>query len=172
MHWILAIMNACNALRYVTRFPCDIFGFYVAFIYFQKGIQGLTRRWRAGDTSAYLSIVVSLPVLAVAYLCGVVGESSLFHRHVRKFIEDYGTPLTVVSFMGFVHFGKMEDVELPTLPTNKTFSPTADRDWLVDFWKLPAGDIFLAPPFALLLTILFYFDYNGKFGRHLILVTN
>jgi len=24
MHWALAITNACNALRYVTRFSCDI----------------------------------------------------------------------------------------------------------------------------------------------------
>ena len=43
MHWILAITNACNGLKYVTRFSCDIFGFYVAFIYLQKGIQVLTR---------------------------------------------------------------------------------------------------------------------------------
>ena len=43
MHWILAITNACNGLTYVTRFSCDIFGFYVAFTYLQKGVQVLTR---------------------------------------------------------------------------------------------------------------------------------
>jgi hypothetical protein len=162
MHWILAITNACNALKFVTRFPCDIFGFYVAFIYLQKGIQVLTRQWATGDTSAYLSIAVALMVLVVAYLCGVVGESTLFHRHVRKFIEDYGTPLTVILFTGFVHIGKMDNVKLQTLPTSKAFFPTADRSWLVDFWNLPVGDIFIAMPFAVLLTILFYFDHNGK----------
>jgi len=26
MHWVLAITNACNAVRWVTRFSCDIFG--------------------------------------------------------------------------------------------------------------------------------------------------
>src|ERR1700759_4949007 len=94
MHWILAITNACNGLRYVTRFSCDIFGFYVAFIYLQKGIQVLTRQWSAGDTSAYLSISVSLLVLMIAYICGAVGESKLFHRHVRKFIEDNATAIS------------------------------------------------------------------------------
>ena len=55
MHWILAITNSCNGLTYVTRFSCDIFGFYVAFIYLQKGIQVLTRQWElTGDTSAFL----------------------------------------------------------------------------------------------------------------------
>jgi boron transporter len=162
MHWTLAITNACNGLRYVTRFSCDIFGFYVAFIYLQKGIQVLTRQWQAGDTSAYLSITVSLLVLMTAYLCGAIGVSKLFHRHVRKFIEDYGTPLTVIFFTGFVHIGRMKSVDLLRLPTSKAFFPTTDRGWFVHFWDIPIGDIFIAIPFAVLLTILFYFDHNGK----------
>ena len=79
MHWVLAITNACNGLTYVTRFSCDIFGFYVAFIYLQKGIQVLTRQWAmAGQASAFLSIMVALLVLITAYLCEVVGQSNLF----------------------------------------------------------------------------------------------
>ncbi|KAF2668174.1 anion exchange family protein [Microthyrium microscopicum] len=160
MHWILAITNSCNGLKYVTRFSCDIFGFYVAFIYLQKGIQVLTRQWQAGEASAYLSIMVSLLVFMVAYICGAVGESKLFHRHVRKFIEDYGTPLTVIFFTGFVYIGKMRGVELLKLPTSKAFFPTQDRSWFISFWEIPVGDVFIAMPFAILLTILFWFDHN------------
>lgn len=160
MHWILAITNACNGLKYVTRFSCDIFGFYVAFIYLQKGIQVLARQWQADDTSAYLSIMISLLVLMVAYGCGIIGHSSLFQRHIRKFIEDYGTPLTVIFFTGFVHIGKMRGVALLTLPTSKAFFPTTDRGWFIDFWDISVGDVFVAIPFAILLTILFYFDHN------------
>lgn len=161
MHWILAITNACNGLKYVTRFSCDIFGFYVAFIYLQKGIQVLTRQWEASDASAYLSIMVSLLVLMVAYACGVVGNSNFFQRHVRKFIEDYGTPLTIIFFTGFVHIGKMRNMDLSTLPTSKAFLPTTDRSWFIHFWDIDIADIFIAIPFAILLTILFYFDHNG-----------
>ncbi|KAK1142441.1 hypothetical protein N8T08_007803 [Aspergillus melleus] len=161
MHWILAITNACNGLTYVTRFSCDIFGFYVAFIYLQKGIQVLTRQWgTVGETSAYLSIMVALLVLMSAWICGELGNSSLFQRYVRKFLEDYGTPLTIIFFTGFVHIGHMRNVDVATLPTSKAFFPTADRGWLVHFWDISVGDIFLAIPFALLLTILFYFDHN------------
>ncbi|RAH77519.1 hypothetical protein BO86DRAFT_392546 [Aspergillus japonicus CBS 114.51] len=161
MHWLLAITNACNGLTYVTRFSCDIFGFYVAFIYLQKGIQVLTRQWgSAGETSAYLSIMVALLVLMAGWICGELGNSSLFQRFVRKFLEDYGTPLTIVFFTGFVHIGHMRDVEVATLPTSKAFFPTADRGWLVHFWDISVGDVFLAIPFAILLTILFYFDHN------------
>lgn len=163
MHWILAITNACNGLTYVTRFSCDIFGFYVAFIYLQKGIQVLTRQWGSmGETSAYLAIMVALLVLMAAWICGELGNSNLFQRYVRKFLEDYGTPLTIVFFTGFVHIGHMKDVDVAVLPTSKAFFPTLDRPWLVDFWDLDVGSIFLAIPFAVLLTILFYFDHNGR----------
>ena len=164
MHWFLAITNACNGLTYVTRFSCDIFGFYVACIYLQKGIQVLTRQWgQAGETSAYLSIMVSLLVLMCAYICGAIGGSSLFQRYVRKLIEDYGTPLTIVFFTGFVHIGRMRGVMLETLPTSRAFFPTQDRGWFIDFWNMDIGDVFIAIPFAILLTILFYFDHNGLF---------
>ena len=164
MHWILAITNACNGLTYVTRFSCDIFGFYVACIYLQKGIQVLTRQWGAvGETAAYLSIMVALLVLMSGWICGELGSSSLFQRYVRKFLDDYGTPLTIVFFTGFVHIGHMRDVNVATLPTSKAFFPTVDRGWLVRFWDIDVGDVFLAIPFALLLTILFYFDHNGEF---------
>ncbi|KAL8759669.1 MAG: hypothetical protein Q9199_000630 [Rusavskia elegans] len=160
MHWVLAITNACNGVTYVTRFSCDIFGFYVAFIYLQKGIQVLTRQWTSGEPAAYLSTTVALLVLGAAYLCGVIGGSTLFQRYVRKFIEDYGTPLTIIFFTGFVHIGRMEGVELETLPTSKAFFPTQDRGWFIHFWNIDVGDVFIAIPFAILLTILFYFDHN------------
>ncbi len=134
-------------------------------IYLQKGIQVITRQWqtpRDGATSAYLSIMVALLVTASAYLCGIIGESKLFHRHVRKFIEDYGTPLTIIFFTGFVHIGHMKDVHLEKLPTGGAFSPTSERPWFVHFWDVSAGEVFLAIPFAILLTILFWFDHNGS----------
>ena len=163
MHWALAFTNACNGLKYVTRFSCDIFGFYVAFVYLQKGIQVLTRQWGiSGEAAAYLSIMVSLLVLGFGYAGGVIGGSDLFQRHVRKFIEDYGTPLTIIFFTGFVHFGHMKDVDLATLPTSKAFFPTQDRGWFIHFWDIDVADIFIAIPFAVLLTILFYFDHNGE----------
>ncbi|KAI1462336.1 HCO3 transporter family-domain-containing protein [Annulohypoxylon moriforme] len=157
-HWILAVTNSCNWLRYVTRFPCDIFGFYVAFIYLQKGVQVLERF--GNDSPFYLSVMVALLVFMIAYACGELGESPLFRHPVRVFLKDYGTPLTVIFFTGFVHLGRMKTIELERLPTSAAFFPTADRGWLVQFWEIDLGDVFIAIPFAVLLTILFYFDHN------------
>jgi len=160
-HWILAITNSCNWLRYVTRFPCDIFGFYVAFIYLQKGVQVLEAL--GDDESFYLSIVVSLLVFVIAYICGELGQSSLFRHPVRVFLKDYGTPLTVIFFSCFVHFGKLRLIHLENLPTGTAFLPTMDRGWFIHFWNIAVGDVFLAIPFAILLTVLFWFDHNGRF---------
>ncbi|KAI1096718.1 HCO3 transporter family-domain-containing protein [Rostrohypoxylon terebratum] len=157
-HWILAVTNSCNWLRYVTRFPCDIFGFYVAFIYLQKGVQVLERF--GDDSPFYLSVMVALLVFMIAYACGELGGGPLFRHPVRVFLKDYGTPLTVIFFTGFVHLGRMKTIELKRLPTSAAFFPTADRGWLVRFWDIDVGDVFIAIPFAVLLTILFYFDHN------------
>lgn len=143
----------------MTRFPCDIFGFYVACIYLQKGVEVLAR---LGDAAPfYLSIVSALLVFMTAYFCAQLGNSSLFRHPVRVFLKDYGTPLTLVFFTGFVHIGRMQAVNLERLPTSIAFMPTSGRDWLVRFWDLSAAEIFTALPFALLLTILFWFDHNG-----------
>ncbi|RKF71239.1 putative transporter [Golovinomyces cichoracearum] len=164
MHWILAITNSCNFLKYVTTFSCDIFGLYVAFIYLQKGIQVLTRQ-TGGDGPFYLSIVIAILVLVVGYVCGMIGKSVLFRHRLRIFIDDYGVPLTLIFFTGFVQIGKMQDIALETLPISKSFIPTADRSWFIKFWDVSIGDVFLAIPFAVLLTILFYFDHNEKITK-------
>ncbi|TWU73747.1 hypothetical protein ED733_001880 [Metarhizium rileyi] len=158
LHVLLAVTNSCNCLRWVTRFPCDIFGFYVAFIYLQKGIQVLDR---LGDGSPfYLSVMAALLVFMVAYTCGELGDGSLFNHPVRVFLKDYGTPLTLVFFTGFVHIGRMARVDLETLPTGTAFEPTSGRAWVVRFWDLSVAEVFMALPFGILLTVLFWFDHN------------
>ncbi|KAK3066475.1 hypothetical protein LTS18_001698, partial [Coniosporium uncinatum] len=77
------------------------------------------------------------------------------------FIEDYGTPLTVIFFTGFVYFPHIRDTPIERLPVSRAFFPTQDRSWFVHFWEgVTVADVFIALPFAILLTILFWFDHN------------
>ena len=98
------------------------------------------------DAAAYLAVVVALLVLGFGYLAGVLGDSRLFNHPVRVFLKDYGVSLTVVFFTGFQYFGRMRAVSLEHLPMSKAFFPTADRGWLVEFWEISVGDVFLAIP--------------------------
>ncbi|ODQ53076.1 hypothetical protein SAICODRAFT_7666 [Saitoella complicata NRRL Y-17804] len=147
---------------YVTRFSCDTSGFYVALVYIQKGVQVITDQYESGpiDPSAYLSIVIALLVTVFGYFCNLIGRSPLFWRFFRIFVSDYGISLTVIFFTGFPHIGHMRAVGLQRLPTNEAFGTTSGRDWLVHFWEIDAGHVFLAIPFGFLLTVLFYFDHN------------
>ncbi|KAK9458162.1 HCO3 transporter family-domain-containing protein [Dipodascopsis uninucleata] len=167
MHFAIAILNGVNALRYITRFSCDIFGFYVACIYIQKGIQVLTRQFQRSDIDGYISIMVALLVLIFGYLSQLIGDHSpFFRRWIRRFFADYGTPLVVVFFTGFIHFGNIRHYDIQRLPITRSFHPTKsgierNHGWFIHFWEdISVGDVFLAIPFAILLTVLFYFDHN------------
>uniref|UniRef100_A0A060T778 ARAD1C19030p n=1 Tax=Blastobotrys adeninivorans TaxID=409370 RepID=A0A060T778_BLAAD len=168
MHIIIALFNWVNLMRYVTRYACDIFGFFICFVYIQKGIQLLTRQFDHGTTDeGYLSVVVALCVMIFGMLWQLIGQHShLFWGPIRTFFADYGTPLTVVFFSGFVHFGhRLGSTTLQNLPTGGAFTPTTtmggrEHGWFIHFWEISVADVFLAIPFAILLTVLFYFDHN------------
>ncbi|ANB13179.1 Bor1p [Sugiyamaella lignohabitans] len=174
MHFIIAALNWVNGLRYVTRFSCDMFGFFISVVYIQKGVQMLMREFdhSNGDVEttaikAYLAIVIALLVMVFGMISIIIGEySKLFKHSLRKFFSDYGLPLTVVFFSGFAFFpGRLKDAHLNRLNITESFVPTAisggrTHGWFIHFWDINVGDVFLAIPFALLLTSLFYFDHN------------
>ncbi|GAB7365736.1 hypothetical protein MBLNU230_g7073t1 [Neophaeotheca triangularis] len=162
-HALLAILNACSALKYVTKLPCDTFGLYIAFVYLQKAVEILLLQWGySGPNSAvpYLAISTALLVVIFGYATFLIGKTRLFRPVWRKVIEDYGLPLTVIFFSGFVHIGKMRAVDLQALPVAAAFQPTANRSWIIPFWQSDASTVFYAIPFAIAVTVLFYFDHN------------
>lgn len=168
MHFILAFGNFVNFMRYVTKFSCDVFGLFINIVYIQKGVEILTRQFdSSGADGGFASVVLALCM-------GIFGVSAIFFGskthylpiHIRSFIRDYSTPLAVVFFTGFIHFGGyLSNVEFSKLPITKSFHPTdtinRGSNWFIYFWRdISIGDIFLAIPFAFLLTILFYYDHN------------
>lgn len=166
--FILAFTNSVNFMRFVTKFSCDVFGFFINIVYIQKGIQILTHQFELTDiASAFASIVVALIMTILGVSAQFFGTKSHYlSPRVRTFIRDYSVPLCVVFFTGFVHFGGyLNDVKFATLPITKSFHPTDSinrkPDWFIRFWEgITVGDVFLAVPFAILLTALFYYDHN------------
>lgn len=172
-HIIIAIFGWINSLRYVTRYSCDIFGFFICYIYIQKGIQICTHQFNYASTveqglvMGYFSCMVALLTMIFGVLCICFGNEWKYSTsYIRKFVADYGTPLCVVFFTGFVHFGpRLSGTPIERLPITKSFAPTfsgygREHGWFIHFWDIPVGEVFLAIPFALLLTILFLFDHN------------
>lgn len=167
LHIVIAFGNLVNFMRIITKYSCDVFGLFINVVYIQKGIQILSNQFaKDGVTSGFASVTVALSMGLFGCACSFFGTKTFYIKPVvRKFFADYGTPLCVVFFTGFIHFGGyLDDVNFARLPTTKSFHPTSlDRpdDWFIRFWEgVSVGDVFLALPFGILLTALFYFDHN------------
>ncbi|KAL4249196.1 Bicarbonate transporter-like transmembrane domain-containing protein [Abortiporus biennis] len=171
LHWITAVLNWCNFLKYVTLFSCDTFGFYVSWVYLQYGVQVITRQFPTEATfapaedektldGAFVGIVLALLMLVTSYLFRTASRSSLFHRHVRRFLADYGMPISLVASSAMAYWGRFNSANPTTLPIGKAFMPAGGREWLVRFWQLDGKWVGIAFPFGFALWVLFFFDHN------------
>lgn len=165
LHWIAAALNTVKGLKYVTRFSCDTFGFYVAAVYVQYGIQVVTRQFGQTSTpSAFLGILLALITLVLPHYFNALARSGYVSKQFRRFCADYGMPITIVAITGLAYWGRFnpfvheEDMTLPVVP--HSFRPAGGREWLVKFWHLPGKYVGMAFPFGVILFILFYFDAN------------
>lgn len=165
LHWITAALNWCNFLKYVTRFSCDTFGFFVSWVYLQYGIQVLTRQLSAASSTtseegAFVQITLALIMLCTCYIFQILSRTTLFHRHVRRFFDDYGMPISLVATTGLAYWGHFNHANPETLPISGAFQPANGRPWLVRFWELPGKWVGIAFPFGFVLWVLFFFDHN------------
>ncbi|ELU42279.1 anion exchange family protein [Rhizoctonia solani AG-1 IA] len=130
MHWIAAA-----------------FGFYVAWVYLQYGVQVLTRQLPVIDSSSvFVSIILALVMLVTGHLFGMLARSGLGHRLARRFCADYGMPISVVACSGLAYWGRFNLANPLTLPTSGAFSPAGGRPWLVKFWELDGKWVGIALP--------------------------
>ncbi|KAF9026543.1 hypothetical protein BDZ89DRAFT_30936 [Hymenopellis radicata] len=163
IHWVTAILNWCNFLKYVTLFSCDTFGFYVSWVYLQYGIQVLTRQLNNPSSTlpgALVSIILALLMLVVSFLFQSLSQKTLFHRHVRRFLADYGMPISLVATSAMAYWGRFNTANPLTLPVQGAFEAAQGRAWLVRFWQLEGKWVGIALPFGIILWILFFFDHN------------
>jgi len=167
LHFIIAFTNVVNFMRYITKFSCDVFGFFINIVYIQKGIQILDHQFKLrGSTSGFASIVLALLMGLFGCAAHFFGDKTVYLRpKIRAIFRDYGTPLCVVFFTGFIHYGgELSKVDFAKLPVGVSFRPTSaehPRNWLIRFWEgISVGDVFLALPFGILMTALFYYDHN------------
>ncbi|KIY46913.1 hypothetical protein FISHEDRAFT_46372 [Fistulina hepatica ATCC 64428] len=163
IHWGTAILNWCNFLKHVTLFSCDTFGFYVSWVYLQYGVQVLTRQLgqaAEGAAGPLVSIILALLMVVLSFLFQMLSTKPYFHRHVRRFLADYGMPISLVACSGMAYWGRFNAADPETLPTSGAFQPAGGREWLVRFWQLDGKWVGIALPFGIILWILFFFDHN------------
>ncbi|KAK5105720.1 hypothetical protein LTR62_002336 [Meristemomyces frigidus] len=162
-HWLTAICNWCDYMRYITDFSSNAFGFYVGVIYMVKGFQEMTALYvestpEAGLMGAIIAICYFLSII----LLESVASTICFTPGIRKFLSDYAYVIATIWWTSLSHFpSHIYDSGILRVPYTPAFYPTIDRrPWLVDFWTLPVKWVFVALPIGILLTLLFYYDHN------------
>lgn len=160
IHWATAVLNWCNFLKHVTLFSCDTFGFYVSWVYLQYGVQVITRQFSGSLEGALVGITLALLMLVTSFLFRRLSETTLFHRHIRRFFSDYGMPISLIATSGMAHWGRFNASNPTTLPVGSAFQAANGRAWLVKFWELDGKWVGIALPFGIILWILFFFDHN------------
>lgn len=161
-HWLIAILNACDYMRYVTDFSSESFGLYVGIIYMIKGVEELVNEFEvAGSAPGYLACMVAILYFGSVYGLEKLGASTIWKAGIRGIFADYAYVFPTLFWVGFTHFpGTLKDSHTMTVPVVRAFHPTQPRSWLIDFWNLDVKWIFVAIPFGFLTTLLFYYDHN------------
>ncbi|KAL3230447.1 Boron transporter 1 [Nakaseomyces bracarensis] len=167
---ILAFSNAVCLLQYVTQFPCDIFGLFINIVYLQKGVQILTKQFRDKDgnddpTAGFANVVVAISMTVIGTFFKLIKLTPILNARLRTVISDYSTALSVLFWSAFLHFGGyLRNVDFQKLPISKAYHPTSgvyrDRSTWLAYEKIPVRDVFIALPFGIILSILFYFDHS------------
>ncbi|EJP66145.1 HCO3- transporter family protein [Beauveria bassiana ARSEF 2860] len=160
-HWLVAIFNGCDYMRYVTDFSSESFGLYVGIIYIIKGVEELVNEFENGNAAGFLACIIGILYFASVYALEKVGSSTMWKEQFRGILADYSYVFCTVFWVGFSHIpGHIRDSNIGRVPVTKAFYPTPSRSWVIDFWTLDVKWVFVAMPFGFLLMLLFYYDHN------------
>ncbi|KAJ0413309.1 HCO3 transporter family-domain-containing protein [Aspergillus carlsbadensis] len=161
-HWIVAVCNFCDYMRYVTDFSSESFGAYVGIIYCIKGVEELVNDFTEhGLAAGYLSCLIAVLYFLTIYGLEWLGSSTICRPWFRGLLADYAYVIGTIFWVGFAHFpGNLKATGISFVPISKAFYPTQPRGWLIHFWELEAKWVFAALPFGFLVMLLFYYDHN------------
>lgn len=161
-HWIVSFGNYCDYMGYITDFSSESFGMYVGIIYMIKGVEELVNEFSvAGSTAGYLSCLIAILYFGSVYGLEKLGSSVIWKPWFRGILADYAYVFPTLFWVGFSHIpGTLKSTHITFVPTTKAFQPTQPRNWVIDFWNLDVGWIFVALPFGFLTMLLFYYDHN------------
>jgi len=76
LHFVVAITNACELVRIVTRFSCEIFGLLIGVIFIESATREVVNLWDESSTEgAILSLLLAL---ATFYCCATFHHGNDF----------------------------------------------------------------------------------------------
>ncbi|PMB71401.1 putative transporter [Beauveria bassiana] len=90
-HWLVAIFNGCDYMRYVTDFSSESFGLYVGIIYIIKGVEELVNEFDNENAAGFLACIIGILYFASVYALEKVGASTMWKEQFRGILADYSS---------------------------------------------------------------------------------
>ncbi|GAT27580.1 HCO3- transporter family protein [Aspergillus luchuensis] len=162
-HWIVAVCNLCDYMRYVTDFSSESFGAYgLVLSRAVKGVEELVNEFTVyGPTAGFMSCMIAILYFFTVYGLELLGSSTICRPWFRGLLADYAYVVGTIFWVGFAHIpGNLKETGISFVPITRAFYPTQPRGWLIHFWELETKWIFAALPFGFLVMLLFYYDHN------------
>ncbi|PYI09261.1 hypothetical protein BO78DRAFT_439444 [Aspergillus sclerotiicarbonarius CBS 121057] len=161
-HWIVAVCNLCDYMRYVTDFSSESFGAYVGIIYCIKGVEELVNEFTVcGPAAGFMSCMIAILYFLSIYGLEWVASGTVCRPWVGRLLADYAYVIATIFWVGFAHIpGNLKETGISFVPITQAFYPTQPRGWLIHFWELELKWVFAALPFGFLVMLLFYYDHN------------
>ncbi|KAF2210208.1 hypothetical protein CERZMDRAFT_113435 [Cercospora zeae-maydis SCOH1-5] len=165
MLWALAIFNAHEwSMLYVTEFTCEIFSLLNSIIYFNKALQEFRRSYGNFPLDAFLfSIIDAVGTFLLALLLSTAESWSFFPRWVRRMLRQYGTAISVITFVALGYIGDAGRLQKNRLSTSADrFAPSSPQrtGFFVEFWTLDITSVFASMLSGAIIAMLFFFDHE------------
>lgn len=162
---ILAALNACDSIKYVTRFSCEVFGVLIAMLYLYTGIAGVVvvlGNQHAEFAAGLLQFIIAIGTLYVAQTLSHAKSWTLLTERSRELLSDYGATISIIlwSFVPTMAGYRLQGDSIPTLYVPLSFETSSGRPWCVDFTDIPAWGAFAAIFPGIIIAVLFFFDHN------------
>ncbi|KAK0527367.1 hypothetical protein OC835_004995 [Tilletia horrida] len=168
-HFLAAILNISDFTRFITDMTTQTFGFYVGIVYIQKGIELLILEYIPTDeapgldnATGWFSVTIAILFTVSVYLVTAIGKTRFLTLPIRNLFSAFALAAGCIFWTGFSHFPdySLRRIPVERLPITRSWFPTLDRSWFIDFWNIELKWVFVAAPLGFVLFVLFYFDHS------------
>jgi len=158
---IMAAVEACNLIRFFTRFTDDTFAALISLIFIAEALKdmggGFTDPSVSHDT-ALLGLLLALGTFYISMNLSQFRTSAYLRRQVREFLADFGPTIAIAGMTGVAFW--LHAVDLETLAVPAEFATTSGRGWFVNPMDAPTWVWGAAAVPAALVSLLLYLDQN------------
>lgn len=159
----LVIINACDLIKYCTRFTDDIFNSLIATNFIYEATRSLVAGFRqagADKTRPFATLALALGTLIIGRCLSGLRTSRFLFRRARNFLSDFGPCIAIAAMTALAAIPSVAKIDLTRLSIPTTFALANSRPLLVPLHLTPVPVRLAAIVPAALLTCLFFLDQN------------